>query len=170
MSGDCSDAWHGDPMVAHIPVSYVLADTLCCLGLGFLLAALYDAVRCLLGNAKPVCFVLDMAAFFLAAVLLCSFSASRSYSGVVRWYMVAGLGCGMIGYFFVLAPSTERLHTLLMWGITLPFRLLWILLIKPIGRLIKVKRFAAVQKHRTKAAKRRTKQLQKKAQVLYNSN
>lgn len=157
-------------MVAHIPVPYVLADTLCCLGLGFLLAAVYDMARFLLGNTKVVCFVLDLSGFLLAAVLLCSFSASRSYSGVVRWYMAAGLLAGMLGYFFVLAPATGTLQKILQWAFRLPFLLIGVLLLRPLWRLLKRNCHTVQKKHKAKAAKRRTKQLQKKAQVLYNSN
>lgn len=157
-------------MVAHIAVPYVLADALCCLGLGFLLAALYDTARFFLGHTKVVCFVLDLSSFFLAAILLCSFSAGRSYSGVVRWYMAAGLLAGMLGYFFVLAPATGALQRLLQWLLSLPFLLLTLFLVRPLWRLLK-RRFGQVQKKRKqKATKQKTKQLQKKAQVLYNSN
>ena len=69
-------------MVALAAPPYVLADTLCCLGLGFFLAVCYDLARFVFGGSRPVCFVLDVAAAFAAAVLACSFAASRSYSGV----------------------------------------------------------------------------------------
>ena len=84
-------------MVALAPPPYVLADTLCCLGLGFFLAVCYDMSRFVFGGSRPVCFVLDVAAAFAAAVLACSFAASRSYSGVVRWYMAAGRALGRAG-------------------------------------------------------------------------
>ncbi len=157
-------------MVAHIAVPLALADSLCCLGLGFLLAVLYDAGRLVFGSAKPVCFVLDLAAFLLAAVLLCSFSASRSYSGVVRWYMAAGLLAGLAGYFFVLAPATQAMQRLLRWALSRPFVLLWLLAGRPAARLAGRAWGKAAAKRRNKAAKRRTKQLQKTAKVLYNSN
>ena len=71
-------------MVALAAPPYVLADTLCCLGLGFFLAACYDLARFFLGGSRPVCFVLDLTVFACAAVLLHSFAAGRSYSGAVR--------------------------------------------------------------------------------------
>ena len=43
-------------MVALAAPPYVLADTLCCLGLGFFLAACYDLARFFLGGSRPVCF------------------------------------------------------------------------------------------------------------------
>ena len=55
-------------MVALAPPPYVLADTLCCLGLGFFLAVCYDMSRFVFGGSRPVCFVLDVAAAFAAGV------------------------------------------------------------------------------------------------------
>lgn len=157
-------------MVAHISVPYALADALCCLGLGFFLAALYDTARFFLGSSKTVCFVLDVLGFAAAAVLLCSFSAGRSYSGVVRWYMGAGLLGGMLGYFFVLAPATRALQKAMQWILKRPFLLLWIFLVRPLVRLSVRAGVKIGEKQRSKRKKRKTKQLQKKAQVLYNSN
>lgn len=74
------------------------ADALCCLGLGFLLGALYDLARFLLGDRRAACFAADVGAFCLAAVLLCSFSASRSPGGhgaLVYGGSFAGRGHGL---------------------------------------------------------------------------
>ena len=97
-------------MAAAQAAPALAADALCCLGLGFLLGALYDLARFLLGDRKSACFAADMGAFCLAAVLLCSFSASRSRAGTVRWYMAAALLAGDAGYFGVLAPATRTLE------------------------------------------------------------
>lgn len=160
-------------MVAQIPPAMALADALCCVGLGFLLAALYDLGRILLGSTGPVCLVLDLAAFLLAAVLLCSFAACRSYSGVVRWYMAAGLLGGLGGYMRVLAPATRAADRLIKWVLTRPFALLWLLALRPAGRLLRgavcAAAAAAGQKNRARRKLKRRKQLQKQAKVLYNS-
>ena len=64
-------------MAAAQAAPALAADALCCLGLGFLLGALYDLARFLLGDRRAACFAADVGAYCLAAVLLCSFSASR---------------------------------------------------------------------------------------------
>ena len=61
-------------MAAAQAAPELAADALCCLGLGFLLGALYDLARFLLGDRKSACFAADMGAFCLAAVLLCVFA------------------------------------------------------------------------------------------------
>lgn len=157
-------------MVAHVDLGLVFADTLCCLGLGFLLAAVYDMARFALGNSKIVCFVLDVCAFLLAAILLCSFAASRSFSGVVRWYMAAGLLLGLLGYFYVLSPATLQARNFAKWLLSRPFVLMWILAIKPLWRLglLVLKKFS--NKFCAMQTIRRKKQLKSKAQMLYNSN
>ena len=157
-------------MAAHIPEGLALADALCCLGLGLLLAAGYDAARWLLGGSRPVCFVLDLAAFGCAAILLHSFAAGRSYSGMVRWYMVVGAAAGLWGYFFVLEPGLAALRSLAEWLVLLPVRLLWIGAVRPVVRLCGRRLGCVRKKLHGAVVKRQTKQLQKKAKVLYNSN
>lgn len=157
-------------MAAHIPEALALADALCCLGLGLLLAAVYDGARWLLGGSRPVCLVLDLAAFACAAVLLHSFAAGRSYSGTVRWYMAAGAAVGLWGYFFVLAPGLAALRNLVKWLVLLPVRLFWITAVRPVGRLCGRGAGRTRKKLHSALVKRQTKQLQKKAKVLYNSN
>lgn len=157
-------------MVALAAPPYVVADMLCCLGLGFLLAALYDLARFFFGDTRPVCFVLDVTAYLAAAVLLYSFAASRSYSGVVRWYMAAALAAGLAGYFFVLAPATRAAQTAVKWVLSRPFVLLWLVAVRPLGRLFARLWRHTGQKMRLHAKKRRKKQLKSKARMLYNSN
>ncbi len=160
-------------MVAQAALPLAAADVMCCLGLGFLLAALYDCGRFLLGSSRVVCFVLDVAAFLLAAVLLCSFAAGRSASGVVRWYMAAGVLCGLGGYFFVLAPASRAVQRFLKWLVSLPLVLLWMLLCKPLLLLQKRLLSAVKQKAKRKRSKchkkQQQKQLQKQGRILYNS-
>lgn len=157
-------------MVALAAPPYVLADTLCCLGLGFFLAACYDLARFFLGGSRPVCFVLDISAALAAAVLACSFAASRSYSGVVRWYMAAGLALGLAGYFFVLAPGCAAAQRLIKWAAARPFVLLWLLAVRPFTRLCGRAVRAVGNKLGAAAKKRRKKQLKNKGRVLYNSD
>lgn len=157
-------------MVALAAPPYVLADTLCCLGLGFFLAVCYDLARFFFGGSRPVCFVLDLAAALAAAVLACSFAASRSYSGVVRWYMAVGLALGLAGYFFVLAPGCAAAQRLVKWTIARPFVLLWLLAVRPLARLCGRTARAAGNKLNAAVKKRRKKQLKNKARVLYNSD
>lgn len=157
-------------MAAHIPEALALADALCCLGLGLLLAVVYDGARWLLGGSRPVCLILDLAAFACAAVLLHSFAAGRSYSGIVRWYMVAGAAAGLWGYFFVLAPGLAAVRSLARWLVLLPVRLVWLTAVRPVGRLCGRGADRTAQKLHGALVKRQTKQLQKTAKVLYNSN
>lgn len=157
-------------MVALVAPQHVLADTLCCVGLGFLLAVLYDMARFALGNAKLVCFVLDLLAFLLAAVLLCSFAASRSFSGVVRWFMSAGLLAGLVGYFYVLAPATQRLQIGLKWLLSRPFVLVWIVLVHPLYKLCTGGIKKICHRINNVVVVRRKKQLKSKGKMLYNSN
>lgn len=157
-------------MVALAAPPYVLADTLCCMGLGFFLAACYDLARFFLGGSRPVCFVLDTAAALAAAVLACGFAASRSYSGVVRWYMAAGLALGLAGYFFVLSPGCAAAQRLIKWALARPFVLLWLLAARPFARLCARTARAMGGKLSAAAKKHRKKQLKNKGRVLYNSD
>lgn len=160
-------------MVALAEPRLALADVLCCVGLGFLLAALCDLARILLGRSKLVSFVLDTAAFALAGVLLLSFAACRSYSGVVRWYMAAGLCGGMAGYFFGIAPATRAADRMIKWLLTRPFALAYRLLLRPLagllGRMCRTSLDLFEKKKSARRKLKRTKQLQNQGRVLYNS-
>lgn len=156
-------------MVALATPPYVLADTLCCLGLGFLLAVLYDLARFFLGGSRAAFFVLDVGCALAAAVLACSFAASRSFSGTVRWYMAAGIALGLAGYFYVLAPGCAAAQRLIKWTLARPAVLLWLLAVRPAARLARQTGCAAVGQIRRGVKKRRKKQLKNKGRVLYNS-
>ena len=84
--------------------------------------------------------------------------------------MAAALLAGLAGYFFVLAPATRALQTAIKWVLSRPFVLLWLVALRPFGRLWRRLWRLTGQKMRTGAKKRRKKQLKSKAQVLYNSN
>ncbi len=158
-------------MPVAIDVPLALADVLCCLGLGLAVAALYDGVLFLFG--RRVALPLDIAAFVLAGILACSYAASRSYAGVVRWYHLAGMAAGAAAYQNVLAPATFRLRRLILWVLGLPLRLLVRIAAPPARRLkgwIQAERSRRIEKKRLKARQKRIKQLQSTAKVLYNSN
>ena len=86
-----------------------LRDVVACLCIGLLLAAARDALGLLLGNGRVRCFAWDLAAFAGAAVLLCGFVAGASSSGVMRWYMAAGLGAGALGWQWAVSGLLHRL-------------------------------------------------------------
>ncbi len=153
-----------------MPPLFAAADVLCALGLGVLLAMGYDLCRTVLGNGRLVTFWLDILAAFLSAVLLYSFAAGRSFSGQLRWYMTAGFLAGLFSSFSVLAPATQAVRTALLWVFSRPFVLVWICLVRPLGRLLGRAFQSQRYKMRQMALKRRKKQLKKAARVLYNSN
>ena len=126
-------------MAAAQAAPELAADALCCLGLGFLLGALYDLARFLLGDRKSACFAADM-----------------------------GLA-GDAGYFGVLAPATRTLENWLRWLLTRPAALLALAVGWPVRHMAECVHRAHHEKKQKKAQARRTKQLQKNAKVLYNS-
>ncbi len=157
-------------MPVAIDFSMALADILCCLGLGLAVAALYDAARFLFGR---VMLPLDIAAFVLAGVLVCSYAASRSYAGVVRWYHLTGMAAGAASYQNVLAPATFQIRQGILRLLRLPLCLLRKITAVPVKCLrswIQVKQSKRIEKNRQKASQKRIKQLQSTAKVLYNSN
>ena len=81
------------------------ADLSACLALGVLLAGMLLAGRAVLGGTKAARFVLDVAGFALAAVLLCGFSATRSAAGALRWYMLPALAAGLWAGWLTLGPA-----------------------------------------------------------------
>lgn len=96
-------------MNAAPALAAALRDVVACLGIGLLLAAARDALGLLLGNGRVRCFAWDLAAFAGAAVLLCGFVAGASSSGVMRWYMAAGLGAGALGWQWAVSGLLHRL-------------------------------------------------------------
>ncbi len=157
-------------MAVTVAPVYAAADMLCCLGLGFLLAILYEAARFVLGRSLPAAFCLDLLAAFSAAVLLYSFAAGRSYSGQVRWYMTASLLLGLWSWFSVLDKALGSVRRFLVWIVSRPFVLVYFVLLRPLlrgtGSLLR----KTWRKIHRRTAKPNRKQLKKPAQVLYNSN
>ena len=66
-------------MTAAQGAAQIWPDVLCCLGQGLLVACLYDAARSVLGRARLTLFVLDLAGFLLAGLMVFSYGASRSW-------------------------------------------------------------------------------------------
>ena len=160
-------------MVPQVPPALAAADALRCLGLGVLLAVLYDGVRSVLGGGRRVRCLLDLAGGLLAAVLVCSFAAGRSAAGAVRWYMTAGLAAGLSAWLAVLAPVSRRVQRLLHWLLRRPLVLCRLLVLHPLkvlslraGRRVRAQ---MQRKSKKRRKKQHRKQLQKQGEVLYNS-
>ena len=123
-----------------------------------------------LGGTKAARFVLDVAGFALAAVLLCGFSASRSAAGALRWYMLPALAAGLWAGWLTLGPTVLYAARLARWAAALPFRLTLRLAVLPAGARLGGFARDKWRKIRSRSRKRRKKRLQKNAGLLYNSN
>ncbi|MBC5582026.1 hypothetical protein H8S23_10965 [Anaerofilum sp. BX8] len=156
-------------MVTQVPLQLQGMDAFSALGLGLLLAALYDAVRFFLGGAKPVVFFCDLLFFALSAAAAVSFGVSYSYTGFLRWYIAAGMAAGYAAYFFAVAPFTAALRRGLLFLLLLPWRLLKRYVIAPLGKKLGAHREKRKKKRREKK-KRKKEPLQPAGKVLYNSN
>ena len=156
-------------MVTQIPLPLQGMDAFSALGLGLLLAALYDAVRFFLGGAKPVVFLCDLLFFALSAAAAISFGVSYSYTGFLRWYIAAGMAAGYAAYFFAVAPFTAALRRGVLFVLLLPWRLLRRYLFVPLGKKIGEQHQKHKKKRREKK-KRKKEPLQPAGKVLYNSN
>ena len=123
-----------------------------------------------LGGTKAARFVLDVAGFALAAVLLCGFSATRSAAGALRWYMLPALAAGLWAGWLTLGPTVLYAARLARWAAALPFRLTLRLAVLPAGARLGGFASDKWRKIRSRSRKRRKKRLQKNAGLLYNSN
>ena len=123
-----------------------------------------------LGGTKAARFVLDVAGFALAAVLLCGFSATRSAAGALRWYMLLALAAGLWAGWLTLGPAVLYAARLARWAAALPFRLTLRLAVLPAGARLGGFARDKWRKIRSRSRKRRKKRLQKNAGLLYNSN
>ena len=152
----------------------VASDCLWCLGLGVAVGALRDAMGLLAGNGRARCFLWDLLAFALAAVLLCGFSAARSATGVTRWYMAVSLGAGALAwrrtFSMVLYMAADAFRRFCIW----PFSMLARYCLQPLCRYIgiKMKSLLALHHEMTKThgkkVKNTKKQLQNPRRILYN--
>ena len=156
-------------MVAQIPLALQGMDAFSALGLGLLVAAGYDALRFFVGKSRPLVFLCDLLGFAFAAVAGVSFAVSHSYTGFLRWYMVAGMAAGCGAYFYAVAPFTLALRRLILRMLALPFLLLYRLALRPV--LPKIRAACALAKKSRQRKKKRAKTpLQEQRKVLYNSN
>ena len=156
-------------MVAQPPIALQWMDAFSALGLGLLLAAFYDALRFVAGRSKPLVFLCDLAGFAAAAVAAVSFGVSYSYTGFLRWYMLAGMTAGCAAYFFAVGPFTAALRRALLRVVTAPFRLAAALVLRPVAQSILRRHKASVKKRKEKK-KSAKHPLQEGGKVLYNSN
>ena len=147
----------------------IWADSLCCLGLGVLVACLYSAACLFLGRSRPAIFFLDQLAFVLAGVLLFGYGASRSWAGSVRGYMAAGMLAGCAAWFGAAGPFFKAAEKGIKWILSRPFALaLW--LVWPLAAKIWGLWKDFCKKILEKRERKRRKQLQKNKKILYNSN
>ena len=156
-------------MTAAQGAAQIWPDVLCCLGQGLLVACLYDAARSVLGRARLTLFVLDLAGFLLAGLMVFSYGASRSWAGSVRGYMVLALLAGDLAYFGAVAPLTRAVEKRVKWTLSRPFALaLW--LIWPLAAALWRAREKARSRRLEKRLQKEKKRLQKNSKLLYNSN
>ncbi|MDD4850182.1 MAG: hypothetical protein PHO10_05720 [Gemmiger sp.] len=146
----------------------VLADVLWGLGWGLGVWELRDVPGLVFGNGPLRCFVWDVLAFMVAAVLLCGFAAGVSASGPPRWYMVAGMAVGALGWNGAASPFLHRGAATLLHGLTLPLRLADEKLIKPLFAAINARFEKRRARRSAKKLKNSKKVLQKPKRVLYN--
>ena len=148
-------------MPGAVSAAEALRDAFLAAGLGFILAAVYRAMRLVGGSSKAVCFVCDVVIFLLGAVFYRSAAMSVFISGLMRWYtalaLLAGYGLCTHLLYAPLRLIEESARAVLKW----PFLQIYRLVLHPL--CVKMK------KTRTKKPKNITKSLPKPTKVLYNS-
>lgn len=154
-------------MVAAPVLSALAGDVLCCLGLGLLLAALRQAVGLALGGGPLLTALWDLLSFAAAAVLLCGFAAGASSSGVVRWYMAAGMLAGALGWRFSAAEAVRRSVWRLVAAAAWPFASVSRHVTAPLAARFRQTAGNRAEKLRKKT-KNSKKQLQNPTRILYN--
>lgn len=159
--------------MAPAPTVWAVAgDTLWCLGLGCLLAALRDGTRLLLGEGALRCFARDIAAFAAAAVLVCGFAAGVSAGGLARWYMAAAMLLGALCWHWAVQPAVHRVVGAVLAAAAAPLHLAYRRLLDPARQ--RRQAYRAQRKARRKAKKSNKtektaeKQLQKPSNIYYN--
>lgn len=149
----------------------VWGDVLWCLGLGFLLGAVRGGVSLLLGDGPVRCFLGDVLAFVLAAVLVCGFAAGVSTSGLARWYMAVAIAAGVLAWMTGVQPVLCCLLAGLWQIATWPLRRLDTRLRIIRSAVLNVLRRCLPHPSRKKTekkAKNGKKLLQKPSKVVYN--
>lgn len=156
-------------MVAAVADGLRLLDAFYAMGLGVLAAVLYTLLRAALGCNRGALFVTDVTGVVAAALLLGSFVATFSYTGVARWYMALPMAAGYLCTVHMLLPPVEALAAWVRRTLAAPFRLVLRQILHPLVRWAQ-RRVAALVATRKKLQKKLAKTLHKKPRVLYNSN
>lgn len=163
----CSAEMAGAPAAAA-----VMADLLWCLGLGCVLGAGRQALGLFFGEGPVRCFCWDVAAFAVAAFLVCGFSAGVSASGLTRWYMAFGMLVGVLAWNMTMGAAVRHLFQGLCRVMLWPVRALEHRCLMPlrqrIARSVHRREKQRAQKKAGKKPKNGKKQLQKSSKILYN--
>ena len=148
-------------MSGAVSVAEALRDAFLAAGLGFILAAVYRAMRLVGGSSKTACFVCDVLIFLIGGISYNSAAMSVFISGLTRWYTATAL---LAGYalctrllYAPLRLVENSVRAILKW----PFLQIYRLVLQPLR--------AKIKKRRTKKSKTDTKSLPKPPNVLYNS-
>lgn len=155
-------------MVAQVPFTWQLADTLGGMAIGLMLAVMYDLLRVFLPPLKPIIFLCDFFTFAFAAVWVFSYSVSFSRSGILRWYIILGALCGYLSYIKIISSFTKKIRKAIHFVVLFPFHFFNRKILKPIkdkiGKTVKKQ-----QKTKRFLVKSSKKQLQNNNKMLYNS-
>lgn len=155
-------------MVPTLSPNLVALDVLCCMGVGFLVAALRVAIPVQGGIMR---FCADFCITLFALCLVHAYAAQASNAGVLRLYMLLALAIGGIVFAKVVAPYYLFVSGLARCILFFPLRVVCHTVIGSIA--FSVKKWKKEQKYRKtlkKAKKRKEKQLQIPTRMLYNSN
>ena len=165
-------------MAVNLTLAAFVRDAFLCIGLGTLPAAFYTAVKIFIGKNKLLQFLLDMATFLFAGLLVFSYSV-RSASGNLRPFMAFFAAGGYLCAIFFIMPSLVRGADTVKKLLAIPAKRANKYLVQPL--LIKLKVYIKTQRQKAKTARaekiakrrqsaRGNKKLQKQRNVLYNSN
>lgn len=155
-------------MPPTITSSLVAIDVLCCMGIGFFLAAL--RFQCLV-QARIWQFLADFFVSLLGLVLVQSYVAQASNAGVFRFYMILSLAAGAFAYYKVVAPYQVFILRAVQCVFLFPLRIFCRAVLGT--AYFAVKKWILTQKQeikRKRTEKRVKKQLQKQRVLLYNSS
>lgn len=155
-------------MVPQVAAALCFIDAVSAAGVGLVLAFCWDAMRLLAGKGKIRLFICDILTFLLAALVLVSFSVSKTYSGHLRWFMTAGAFLGFVAYLQLVAPFTKRVFSGVCWALGLPFVLTFRHILCPLGKGLQ-NAAHSLSGRAAAAAKKRRKRRHKKGSVLYDS-
>lgn len=148
-------------MVTAIPAAGVLRDVFLAVGAGFLLGALYRALRALLGSSRGACFFCDCFVLAAAAVVFRGAAASAFVSGVMRWYTGAALAAAMLWSQRLLRGPSRCVHA----ALSAPFRAVQRRAHNVVQDTV-MKKLSQTERLQKKT---RRKDLKKASRVLYNS-